>query len=262
LVEKKGSRFTHAVAAFALILLAAQHAFAADDGAWAARVEGEVIVFAAASLTNAFNEIGAHLKEQNPAAKVTFNFAGSQQLTAQILEGASPDVYASASGEQMKKVADAGKLAGDARTFATNLLAIAVEKGNPKHVAGLADLAKPGLVVVLAAEEVPAGKYARQALTKANVTVKPASLDLDVRAVLSKVSLGEADAGIVYKSDIVAAGDKVEGVAVAAEHNVTATYPVAILKAAPNAAGANAFVALLTSPYGREVLAKYGFLPP
>jgi molybdate transport system substrate-binding protein len=162
----------------------------------------------------------------------------------------------------MDVVAGAGAVAGEPVTFATNRLEIAVEAGNPKGIDGLGDLARGDLKVVLAAEEVPAGRYAREALDAAGVAVTPASLETDVRAVLSKVALGEADAGIVYASDVVAAGDSVAGVEIPDEHNVIASYPAATVATAPNARAANAFVSYLMTEQARAMLQDHGFSRP
>jgi molybdate transport system substrate-binding protein len=225
-------------------------------------VSGELLVFAAASLTDAFAELGAAFVDANPAVEVVFNHAGSQTLASQIVEGAPADVFASADRAQMDAVDDAGNLGGEAATFAANLLAIAVEPGNPLGIDGLADLADPDLVLVLPVEEVPAGRYARQALDAAGVAVAPSSLERDVRAALAKVELGEADASIVYVSDLVAADGRADGVTIPAEHNVRATYPVAVLADAPNPAAAEAFVALVLSDAGQEILTAHGFEMP
>jgi molybdate transport system substrate-binding protein len=190
---------------------------------------------------------------------VTFNFAGSQALATQIQQGAPADVFASADIPNMDKVKD---LVGTPQNFASNLLAIVVEKGNPKGVRTLDDLAGPDLKVVLAAEEVPAGKYAKQVLDKAGVSVQPVSQEDNVKAVVTKVSLGEADAGIVYVTDVTAGGDKVEGVDIPEAQNVTATYPIATVKASKDQEGASAFMDLVLSAEGQQVLKEYGFLPP
>jgi len=248
----------------ALLLLAVacgggQTAPAEQVSPGAASPWGEVLVFAAASLTDAFEEIAMELSEANPGAKVTYNFAGSQQLAGQITQAAPADVFASANQTQMDVVADAGLVAAEPQIFTSNLLEIAVEPGNPLGIQGLADLSRPDVTLVMAAEEVPAGQYARQALDAAGVQVTPASLETDVRAVLSKVALGEADAGIVYRSDIAAAGDDVEGVEIPLDQNVPASYPIAVLTSAPNPAAARAFVDFVTSRRGQEILAKHGF---
>jgi len=188
----------------------------------------------------------------------TFNYAGSQTLASQIAQGAQADVFASADTARMKTLQDAGLLAGPPRLFAHNRLEIAVERGNPKGIHSLADLARPGLVIVLADPSVPAGKYAQQALAKAGVNVKPASLELEVTAVLTKVALGEADAGIVYVSDIVTSGN-VDGIAIPDAQNVIADYPIARLDAAQNKSGADAFITYVLSSQGQAILVGAGF---
>lgn len=223
---------------------------------------GELIVFAAASLTDAFDEIRAAFVTVNPDVEVVVNLAGSQTLARQIIEGASADVFASANVTQMDAVADAGGLAGDPAVFTSNVVAIAVEPGNPLGVAGLEDLADPGLLLVLPAEEVPAGRYAREALDAAEVEVTPVSLEQNVRAALAKVELGEADATIVYASDLVTSDGRAQGIAIPTEQNVPATYPIAILADAPNPTAAEAFVTFVLSDAGQEILAAHGFAAP
>jgi len=220
---------------------------------------GELKVFAAASLTAAFTELGQQYTSANGGTKVTFNFAGSQALATQIQQSAPADLFASADIPNMDKVKD---LVRTPQNFASSQLQIVVEKGNPKGVMGLDDLANPDLKVVLAAPDVPAGKYAAQILGKANVTVKPVSEEDNVKAVVTKVSLGEADAGIVYVTDVTAGGDKVEGVEIPETQNVLATYPIATVKASKNADMAQAFMELVLSAEGQQVLKQYGFLPP
>jgi molybdate transport system substrate-binding protein len=217
----------------------------------------EIKVFAAASLTAAFTEVGQQYTSANGGTKVTFNFAGSQALATQIQQAAPADVFASADTTNMDKVKD---LVGTPQNFASNLLQIVVEKGNPKGVKTLDDLANPDLKVVLAAPDVPAGKYAAEALNTAKVTVKPVSEEDNVKAVMTKVSLGEADAGIVYVTDVTAGGDKVEGVDIPKDQNVTATYPIATVEAGKDKA--QAFMDLVLSDQGQQVLKQYGFLPP
>lgn len=226
-------------------------------------VTGEVTVFAAASLTDAFTELGTTFQRAHPGTTVTFNFAGSQQLATQITTGGAPaDVFASANQTQMDEVADAGLLAGDPVVFARNRLEVVVEPGNPADVTTLADLGRDDVTVVLAADEVPAGQYAREALDAAGVAVRPVSLETDVRAVLTKVSLGEVDAGIVYTSDVAAADGRVEGVTIPDEDNLIADYPIAVMQGAPNARAARAFLAMVRSHAGRETLDAHGFLTP
>jgi len=207
-------------------------------------------VFAAASLQPPFDKIARQAK-----VDARFNYAGTQTLTAQLTQGAQADVFASADTAHMTTVQDAGLLAGPPKIFAHNRLEIAVEKGNPKGIHTLADLARPGLVVVLADPSVPAGKYSQQALAKANVTVHPASLEPQVTGVLSKVSLGEADAGIVYVSDIVTSG-KVDGVEVPDDDNVVADYSIASLS---RRSAADQFIAFVLSSQGQAILVNAGF---
>ena len=219
-------------------------------------------VFAAASLTDAFKAIAATFQQAHPETAVQFNFASSSLLAQQIGEGAPADVFASADETNMQKAADAGELARPAQIFAQNRLVVAVPAGNPKHIASLADLTKGGLTLALAAPQVPAGRYAAEAFAKAGLQVPVASQEIDVRAVLNKVALNEADAGIVYATDIRAAGGKVEAVPIPDEHNVTARYPIAVLKHAADPQNAAAFVDFVLSAAGRAALTQFGFLPP
>jgi molybdate transport system substrate-binding protein len=192
---------------------------------------------------------------------VKLSFGGSSTLVAQIEQGAIGDVFASADQPNMQKAVDARLVAGAPSTFAHNRLEVVVGAGNPKHIAGLSDLTHSGLVVVLCAPGVPCGRYATQALQKAGVTVKPASQETDVKAVVSKVALGEADAGIVYVTDVKAAGAAVQGVEIPLSQNVVADYPVAVLKDSQNGPLAKAFVSYLLGP-GQPTLARYGFTGP
>lgn len=221
-----------------------------------------VSVLAAASLTEAFRTIGKAFEAAHPGTTVEFNFAGSSTLARQIVEGAPADVFASADDENMKKVVDAGDVAGTPQRFVRNRLAIVVPRGNPKHVKSLADLARPGLIISLAAPGVPVGRYAAEAFAKASTPVPDASREADVKAVVTRVSMGEADAGVVYVTDVAAGGDKVEAVPIPEAQNVLASYLIAVLKGAPNPPGARDFVAYVLSPSGQRVLAATGFLPP
>jgi molybdate transport system substrate-binding protein len=213
-------------------------------------------VYAASSLQPAFDKIAAKLKSQNIAT--TFNYAGTQTLTTQLQQGAQADVFASADTAHMTTLNDAGLLAGDPKVFVHNRLEIVVERGNPKGIHSLADLARSGLVVVLADPSVPAGKYAQQALAKAGVTVHPKSLEQQVTAVLSKVALGEADAGIVYHSDLVTS-NKVEGVEIPDNQNVVADYSIGKLFLTQHGDAADAFIAYVLSPAGQTILKAAGF---
>ena len=223
---------------------------------------GDVTVFAAASLTAAFTELGEAFTAENPGADVTFNFAASSELVAQIVEGAPADVFASADASNMAKLTDADLTATVAEVFASNLMEIIVGPGNPAGITGVADLANENLIVVVCAPEVPCGQYAEQVFHAAGVTVTPKSLEENVKAVVSKVSLGEADAGVVYQTDVTAAGDKASGVDIPADINVVAQYPIAVTKEAPNVEGARAFIAFVQSERGQEIIATYGFLAP
>ena len=227
-----------------------------------APLSGSITVFAGSSLTDAFKNAGDEIAKANPDARFTFNFGSSSTLATQIINGAPADVFASADDANMQKIVDAKLTDGAAAAFVSNRLQIAVAPGNPKKIAGLADLARPEVVLVLAAPTVPAGKYALEALTKAGVIAKPVSQEVDVRAVLNKVSLGEADAGIVYVTDVKSAAGRVTGVDIPEQHQVLARYPIAVVKDSKNARLARGFVDYLLSPAGQSVLAEFGFSKP
>ena len=222
---------------------------------------GNVTVFAAASLTAAFTELGDAFTAANPDVEVTFNFAGSSDLVAQISDGAPVDVFASADLANMAKLSDAGLATDEPAIFATNAAEIVVEPGNPLGIAGVADLADSDLIVVLCAPEVPCGAYAEQVVANAGTTVTPSSYEENVKAVVTKVTLGEADAGIVYRTDVIAAGDAAQGVPIPDDINVVAEYPIALVADAPNAAGAQAFIDFVLGPAGQKILAASGFGP-
>jgi molybdate transport system substrate-binding protein len=224
-------------------------------------LSGSLSVFAAASLTDSFKALGDSFHERYPGVTFQFVFAGSPTLVTQIQQGAQADVFASADTANMDKVTAGGLAAGAPRVFARNQLEIAVAPGNPKGIHELKDLAQRGVIYISAGPTVPAGKYAAEALAKAGVTVTPKSLETDVKSVLSKIELGEADAGIVYTTDVKAAEDKVTGVPIPDQVNVIAAYPIVTLKASPNSAAAEAFIAFVTSPQGQAKLESFGFLP-
>lgn len=244
------------------VLLGLVGASCGDDSESGSATSGDITVFAAASLTAAFTELGEAFTTEYPDANVTFNFAASSELVTQIGEGAPADVYASADVSNMTKLTDAGNNAGEPVVFATNLLSIIVGPDNPKGISSVADLANEDLIVVICAPEVPCGKYAAQIFDNAGVTVMPKSLEENVKAVVSKVTLDEADAGIVYATDVIAAGDGADGVAIPADINVVAEYPIVVTKQASNREVAQAFIDFVNSEPGRAILASYGFLAP
>jgi molybdate transport system substrate-binding protein len=220
----------------------------------------QVTVFAAASLSDAFKAVAKPFAAAHDNFSVTYNFAGSQQLVAQLQQGAKADALATADQQTMSGV-PAKDRSGVSVVFARNRLVIAVGRGNPKHVQTLADLARPDLKVVFAAPAVPAGKYANQALGKAGVKVSAVSLEDNVEAVVTKVGLGEADAGIVYVTDATAARN-VDAVQIADAYNVIAEYPAVGLSTGSQRSGGKQFVDFLRSPSGQTILRRFGFLAP
>lgn len=218
---------------------------------------GSVTVLAAASLTDAFDELGRRF-EAASEVDVTFSYDASSTLAQQVVGGAPADVLATADDVTMRRAADAGAVDPPA-VFARNKLAIVVRAGNPEGIRALSDLARPGLVVVLCAEQVPCGRFGQQVLERAGVEVQPRSLEANVKGVVSKVVLGEADAGLAYVTDARASGRDVEAVSIPDAHNVVAEYPIAVARSAPNRAAATAFVEFVRSPQGRGVLESFGF---
>lgn len=245
-----------AIAAFVAAAVLGLSGCGGDDASAAG--EGTVTVFAAASLTESFTQIGNDFEAANPGVKVTFNFAGSSALATQISQGAPADVFASASPTNLKAVTTDGTPV----TLVKNQLVIAVPKGNPKGIAGLADLTKPGVKVALCAEQVPCGAAAKKALDAASVTLTPVTLEQDVKAALSKVKLGEVDAALVYRTDAKAAASDVDGIEFPESAGAVNDYPIAVLKDAPNKTGAQAFVAYVQSGKGMAVLTAAGFQEP
>jgi molybdate transport system substrate-binding protein len=266
---KVGVRRLLAVAGVPVLLVAA--CGGDDDGAGAAAtgggpagepaLEGGITVFAAASLTDAFDEVAAAFEETNPAVGVELNYGPSSGLREQILAGAPADVFAPADTSNMDQVVEGGA-AGSPEDFVTNLLQIAVPAGNPGGVDGLDDFADADLLIGLCAETVPCGDLGRAALAEAGVTPEVDTNEADVRALLTKIESGDLDAGIVYVTDVLAAGGAVEGVDIPARDNVTATYPIATLTDAGNPEVARAFVEFVLSGDGRAILASHGFGRP
>jgi molybdate transport system substrate-binding protein len=252
-----------AVAALATASLALSGCSSSSSGATTSSspAAASITVFAASSLTGSFTTLGKQFEAAHPGSKVTFSFGPSSGLATQITSGAPADVFASASPKNMTQVIDA-KAAGTSTNFAKNQMEIAVPPANPAKVATLADLARPGVKVVLCATAVPCGATALAMFAKAGITVKPVSNEVDVKSTLTKVELGEADAGVVYVTDVLAAGDKVKGIEIPATQNASTEYPIAALSASKNAATAQAFVDYVLSTDGATVLTAAGFEKP
>lgn len=219
-------------------------------------------VFAAASLTDAFTAVEARFEADNPGVEVRLNSAGSSDLAQQIVNGAPADVFAAANESTMKTVADAGLVDGQPTVFATNVLQIATPPGNPKGVASFADLARPDVAVVVCAPQVPCGAATERIEQATGVALSPVSEEPDVRSVLGKVSTGDADAGLVYVTDVRSAGGSVEGVSFPESDRAVNSYPIAALTDAPEPELARSFVELVTGEFGREALEDAGFGAP
>ena len=251
------------VAAMSLVAACGDRSATDAGGSSSARgaVTGDITVFAAASLTEPFTALGKRFEQQYPGSTVTFSFGPSSSLAEQIAQGAPADVFASASTTTMQQVTGAGDAASPT-TFAKNLMEIAAPPSNPAHVTGLADLARGDVKVVLCQSQVPCGTVAAKVFATARLTVRPVSQVADVKAVLAKVELGEADAGVVYVSDVRAAGSKVRGIPIPAGVNASTDYPIATVKTSKNAATAQEFVDLVLSAPGRSALQSAGFQAP
>lgn len=222
--------------------------------------QGEILISAAASLTDAFQAVETEFESRNPNSDVLLNLGSSSSLREQILEGAPVDVFASANRSNMEQVIDGGA-SSDSTVFALNSLQIAVPLGNPAGVEGLADFANPDLLIGLCASGVPCGEFGRQTLETAGVVPAVDTEEPDVRALLTKIEAGELDAGIVYVTDVLGSG-AVDGIEIPEEFNIVAEYPIAVLTQAPNPDGAEAFVAFVLSEDGQAILQVYGFESP
>ncbi|WP_333763085.1 molybdate ABC transporter substrate-binding protein [Streptomyces sp. IBSBF 2390] len=233
-----------------------------SDTSASPKLSGTVTVFAAASLKESFTTLGKEFEKQHPGTKVSFNFGGSDALAASITSGAPADVFAAASPKTMAIVTDRKDAVGTPATFVRNQLEIATVPGNPHKVASLKDLTKSGLKVVLCDRTVPCGAAAQKALDAGGLKLTPVSYEQDVKGALNKVQLKEADAAVVYKTDVKAAGGKVEGVEFPESAKAINDYPIALLKNAEHAETAKAFIALVQSAEGQQVLSKAGFLKP
>ena len=236
-------------------------------------LRGEMMVFAAASLTDAFNEIAVEFQKANPTVKVTYNFGASSALRTQLEQGAKADVFASADQIQMDNAKKAGVIQGEERLFVKNKLVVIYPENNPARIAAVRDLARPGVKLVLTDRAVPIGNYARTALEKMaadpqfgadfgqRVLANLRSEEANVRAVVTKVQLSEADAAIVYATDVTPAVSRdVRSIVIPDQFNAVAAYPIAVVKGAPNRAAAQAFIAFVRSPRGQEILKRNNFI--
>ncbi len=233
-----------------------------QNGSSSTTAGAPITVFAAASLTATFTELGARFERENPGATVAFNFAGSSDLATQLTQGAPADVFASADVNNMTKAVDAGLVAGEPVNFATNSLTIVTQPGNPMGIRTFADLARPGAQVVVCAPQVPCGAATEKVERATGVTLTPVSEESAATDVLGKVTSGQADAGLVYVTDAVGARDDVTAIPFPEADDAVNTYPITVLEDSPNPVAAQAFVDLVTGPAGQEVLAAAGFAAP
>ena len=232
-----------------------------DDNGDGASKDITIQVFAAASLTETFTGLGKQFESDHPGTKVEFNFGPSSGLVEQIESGAPADVFASASPSNMDTLVSSGD-AEDPKDFATNSMEIAVPPDNPAQIVALGDLVGQGVKVALCQPQVPCGKVAAEVFANAGLTAKPASEEVDVKSVLTKVQLGEVDAGMVYVTDVLAAGDKVKGVEIPDTQNASTSYPIAALEGSEHQKEAAEFVDLVLSDDGAKVLEEAGFAQP
>jgi molybdate transport system substrate-binding protein len=232
-----------------------------DDNSSSGSSKVTLHVFAAASLTESFTALGKAFEKDHPDTKVVFEFGPSSGLAEEIGQGAPADVFASASPTNMDTAVQAGD-ASDPKDFATNSAEIAVPPSNQAKITQLSELAKPGVKVVVCQPQVPCGKVAQEVFTKAGLTVKPVSEEVDVKSTLAKVTTGEADAGMVYVTDVQAAGDKVKGIVIPDDQNASTTYPIATASKSKHQKQAKQFVDLVLSHDGAAVLEKAGFKSP
>ncbi|WP_416404701.1 molybdate ABC transporter substrate-binding protein [Arthrobacter sp. LFS091] len=226
------------------------------------QLSGTVTIFAAASLKSTFTQLAKDFEAKNPGTKVTLSFAGSSDLVTQITQGAPADVFASADTKNMAKLSDAKLLEGTATNFATNVLEIAVPPSNPASISSFADLAKPGVRVVTCASQVPCGAATDTVEKATGISLSPVSEESSVTDVLGKVTSGEADAGLVYVTDVKGAGDKVKGIAFPESDKAVNTYPIATVSSSQNKELAAAFIGSVTSEAGKKVLGNAGFGAP
>lgn len=252
-------RVSRSTGAALAVLLAVSMAAAGCGGGAHGGGDTSLTVFAAASLTEPFTELGKEFEAAHPGVHVQFSFGGSSDLATEVQQGAPADVLATASTTTMQQVRTH---AADIHDFATNSLEIAVPSANPAHVHGLRDLARPGVTVAVCQAAVPCGAVAAQVFHNAHLHVTPATEEVDVKSVLTKVSLGEVDAGVVYVSDVHTAPTSVRGIPIPADVNAVTTYPISVLDGTTHRQLADAFVKLVTGVAGRRALRDAGFAPP
>jgi molybdate transport system substrate-binding protein len=250
-----------AVAVSSILALSSLAACGSDDSGGGAKKDVTLHVFAAASLTESFTALGKKFEKEHPGTKVEFNFGPSSGLSEQIGQGAPSDVFASASPSNMDSLVSSGD-AQDPKDFAKNSMEIAVPPDNPGKITTVDDLARSGVKVALCQAEVPCGKVAAEVFANAKITVKPVTEEVDVKSVLTKVTLGEVDAGVVYVTDVQAAGDKVKGVQISPDVNASTSYPIAALEGSKHQKEAAEFVDLVLSDDGAKVLEEAGFQGP
>jgi molybdate transport system substrate-binding protein len=261
------SRSQRVVAALSALLVGVTACGSGSEGGAAsstggARAGSSLVVFAAASLKKSFTDVGERFTTDNPGWKVDFTFAGSSDLVTQLTQGAKADVFASADTNNMDKASKAGLLDGDPVNFASNTLVIVTAPGNPKKIATFADLAKPDVSVVVCAAQVPCGSATKKVQDATRVTLNPVSEESSVTDVLTKVTTGQADAGVVYVTDALGVGDGVTEVDFPESATAVNTYPLAVLKTATDADIAKKFVDLVTGEAGQKILSQAGFGKP
>jgi molybdate transport system substrate-binding protein len=245
------------VSALALIIL-----FSACASSSESQEQTTLEVYAASSLATPFVEAGVAFERDHPGIKIQFNLGASSDLARFVQEGAPADVFASADVANIDKVESQDLLDSPSVIFATNYLEIIVEKGNPLNISSLEDLSNPDLIFITTNPDVPIGKYTAEVLKKAGVTIAPDSFENNVKGIMLKVASGEADAGIVYHSEVIASDGQVEGIKIPTEFNVVAEYPVGIIKNSANKKPAQDFIDFLLSPKGQALLTQYGFKTP
>jgi molybdate transport system substrate-binding protein len=258
-------RLTITVAALAAVAVAGCSSSGSGSSASSASSSpastGTITVFAAASLMGTFTQLGKQFETAHPGDTVKFSFGPSSGLATQITSGAPADVFASAATANMQQVVSAGD-AANPQNFAKNIMEVAVPPSNPGKVSSVNDLAKKSVKVALCQPQVPCGVVAAEVFKNAGITVKPVTLQADVKSVLSQVELGNVDAGMVYVTDVMAAGTKVKGVTIPASDNASTLYPIATISSSKHKSIAQAFVAYVLSPAGQQVLTAAGFEKP